>query len=551
MTGMLAFLLSLFVGWQTPAPQQGPPFGGTGIISGQVVSLDAGKPIPNAQLRLVRWEGGRGTQTLLRTDAQGHFEFAKLLAGQYQLTVTAERYLQLEFGQRGPLDTGRRIELADGQTFDKANFSLPRTSAIEGQLLDEFGDPAPGVTVQVARVDFVAGARRLLPVGNVSGNRPTDDQGKFRIFNLPPGDYYLLALSGPFVMDPTQSSDSAGFAPTYFPGTTQPGSAQAVHLGVGQDVGGLAFALQPAPMATISGRAVDDTGKAIGSGTIMLAQLHNNDVLTQILARTGSSPDGSFQFRNVAPGSYVIQGFGPPVGGGNLARSAFGYLTTVVDGKDQDNLRLVIPPGRVARGRFILDGDASTIKPAQATVFPRPVDFVSGPMGGGPPQSDTHDDWTFEVSNMSGRRVIVVNLPQTWIMKKVTRDGRDITDEPVDFSAGDVNDLEITLTNKVSSVSGAVTDDGKPATDYVVIVFSETPSKWTFPSRFVGMSRPTQQGSFRILGLPGDHYLAVALPSVQGNEWQTPEFLTKMRAFATPFTLADAEGLTLSLKLVK
>jgi 5-hydroxyisourate hydrolase-like protein (transthyretin family) len=551
-TKSLALVLSLFLGSQAAPQTPQPPYGGTGKISGQVVALDSGRPIANAQLRLIRWEGGRGSQTSVRSDAQGHFEFAKLMAGQYQVNVTAERYLSLEFGQRGPLDTGRRIDLADGQVFDKADFTLPRTSAIDGQVFDEFGDPVPGITIQVARVEFAVGARRLMPVGSASGNRPTDDLGRFRIFNLPPGDYYLLALSGAFVMDPTQSADSAGFAPTYFPGTTLPTDAQPVHLGVGQDVAGVTFALHPAPMATIAGRVVNETGKPIPGATVMLAQLHNNDVLTQILARAGTSADGGFEYRNVAPGSYVLQAFGPPVGGGNLGRSEFGYLTTIVNGRDLRDLQVIVPPGRNLRGRFVFDGDASGIKPEQVSVFPRPVEFVSGPLGGGPPASVTRDDWTFEVSNMSGRRLVAANVgAQGWIVKRVMLNDKDITDEPVDFSAGDVDGVEIFVTNKISTVTGTVTDTGKPVSDYVVVVFSENTAKWTFPTRSLGLARPTQQGSFRIQGLPADRYLAVALTSVQGSEWQSPEFLTKMRAVATPFTLADAESVTLVLKLVK
>ena len=51
------------------------------------------------------------------------------------------------------------------------------------------------MTVQAARVQYVAGKRRLMPIGGTTAARPTDDLGQFRILNLPPGDYYLMALS--------------------------------------------------------------------------------------------------------------------------------------------------------------------------------------------------------------------------------------------------------------------------------------------------------------------------------------------------------------------
>ena len=158
------------------------------------------------------------------------FPFAELFGGSYQVNVTAEHYVGLEFGQRAPGKQGRRIELAEGMQFDKADFALPRTSAVEGRLVDEFGDPVPGVTIQVARVVVAAGKRRLMPVSSGTiATRPSDDLGQFRVFNLPPGDYYALALSGPFA----GADDPSGFAPHVLPrhARRDSGSADSSRLG--------------------------------------------------------------------------------------------------------------------------------------------------------------------------------------------------------------------------------------------------------------------------------------------------------------------------------
>ena len=282
----------------------------------------SGKPIVDATVRLVRWEGGLGRPTAPgRTNEQGAFEFKELVAGSYQLTVAAERYVGLEFGQKVPWDPGRRIEIQEGQQFDKADIGLPRTSAVEGRLTDEFGDPVPGVTVQVARVQFVAGKRRLLPISAAANTtRPTDDLGRFRVYNLPPGDYYVLALSGPFA----GADDPSGFAPTYFPGTRVATQAQAVHVGVAQELADISFALAPAPMASVSGTVVDASGQPARGATVLLAQTTGGDVRAIVIARLGTE-DGTFSFRNVAPGSAVIQAYGRPQGGGSLASSPFGY----------------------------------------------------------------------------------------------------------------------------------------------------------------------------------------------------------------------------------
>ena len=115
-----------------------------------------------------------------RADALGKFELTDLPAGSYRLTASAEGFVSLQYGQARPPEPFRPIDLKDGEQFNKADFALPKTSAVEGRLVDEFGDPAPNVEVQVARVQYVAGKSRLLPASTPRATRPTDDQGNFR-----------------------------------------------------------------------------------------------------------------------------------------------------------------------------------------------------------------------------------------------------------------------------------------------------------------------------------------------------------------------------------
>jgi 5-hydroxyisourate hydrolase-like protein (transthyretin family) len=540
---LASLVLVCFAAAQGP---QGPPPVMTAKISGVVTRQDTGRPIPGVTVRLVRWDGGLGQQIpAVLTEADGRFVVEKLRAGEYALRFSAPSFVGLEFGQKRPQEGARRVEVRDGEHFEKADIALPPTTAIEGRLVDEFGDPAPGIVIQLAQVQFAAGKRRLMPVGATAPG-PTDDLGQFRIFNLPPGDYYLMALAGPFA----GPGDPSGFAVTYFPGTAAPLDAKPVHLGLGQDVTGIVFPLIPAPMSTISGVMTDEADAPI-PGTIMLLPTSGGDVRSMLMGRLATGPDGAFMFRNVAPGTYVIQAFGRPVGAGNLGAAPFASLPlTVAGGSDITDVQVEVPPGARARGRIVFEGGEPL--PNRVIVSPRSVNFASAPVGGGPPQSVTREDWTFEVNNMSGIRVIsaIVGSAQ-WTLKKVTRDGRDITDEPVDFRDGDVTGLEITLTRLGTTLSGTVMDADKPASDCSVIVFALDPARWTFPSRHFGQGRPDSQGRFEIRGLPPDNYLALALPTQRGTDWQDPEFLQQHVGFATGFSLAEGGTATVALKVVR
>jgi hypothetical protein len=306
-------------------------------------------------------------------------------------------------------------------------------------------------------------------------------------------------------------------------------------------------------MSTLSGKIVDASGQASPGATVVLAPTTGGDVRAMIMARIPSEPDGTFTFRNVSPGSYVIQAYGRPAGGnGSLAVAPFGYAAfDVADGGRSD---LVIKTGASsARGHISFEGSAPKPAPGSVRVAPAQVEFVSAPfVGGGLPPGVVHDDWTFEVNNMNGRRVFRLNIGASgWILKSVTLGGKDITDEPIDFSRGDVDSLEITLTSNVATIAGTVTDNGAPATGYGVVVFAEDNTKWAFPSRFLAVGAANQTGGFRVTGLPAGAYRVVALPASEIADAQDPEQLAKLTVFATSVLVGEGETQTVALKLLK
>jgi 5-hydroxyisourate hydrolase-like protein (transthyretin family) len=543
-----ALAIVLIAAIQAPqAPQPSSQPAPTGRISGVVTDSESNKPLPNVMVRAIRWEGGSGQSAPpVRTDTDGRFTIAALRAGEYGLSFTAETFVTLDWGQKRPNEIARRVQLSDGQLFEKADMALPRTTAIEGRLLDEFGDPAPGMTVQAARVQYAAGKNRLMIVAGAQ-SRPTDDLGQFRIFNLPPSDYYLVALSGQFA----GPEEAAGFALTYFPGTAVPLDAKPVSLELGQDATGIVFQMVPAEMSTVSGVTVDETGKPIPA-TLMLSPTSGGDIRATIMARLQSGPDGSFVIRNVPEGTYALQGFGRQVGGGgNLGNSAFGALQIKVDG-DQTNLTVKIAPGATLRGRIIFEGGAPPPPVARVRVMPQPVNFATGPLGGGPPESVTSDDGTFETKNMTGSRVISVSPGAPgWMLKRVERDGKDITDRPIDFAGVDVNGIEITMTSNIATVTGTVTEAGQPAAECVVLLFAADATKWTFPSRFMTVARPNANGEFTTAALPAGDYLAIAVPPMQGQDWQDPMNLQQYRAQATSVTVLEGGKASVALRLTR
>jgi hypothetical protein len=240
---------------------------GTARIRGHVVAADNGAPLRKAQVRALSPE--LRENRLATTDAQGAYEFKDLPAGRYTLSANKGSFVSLQYGQTRPLEPGKPLQILDAQTIEKVDFSLPRGSVITGRIVDEFGEPTADVMVAPMRYQYQQGRRRLTPVGRTS---MTNDIGEFRIFGLPPGQYYLSATlrGGMGAMMDAASEDRSGYAPTYYPGTPNVGEAQRINVALGQSISDISMALVQTRTARISGTAVEWSGHARAGGVFFV-----------------------------------------------------------------------------------------------------------------------------------------------------------------------------------------------------------------------------------------------------------------------------------------
>jgi hypothetical protein len=230
----------------------------------------------------------------------------------------------------------------------------------------------------------------------------------------------------------------------------------------------------------------------------------------------------------------------------------FASREVVIDGSDVAGITLTLSEGVTAHGRIVFDTETppQDLRPSQVFLGATLMDHQSGGMGttGGPPVA--RDDWSFELHGLRGRGFIRAGSPtDDWQMKRVRREGVDVTDTPLDFSS-DIDNIEIQLTNRVTSVSGGVsTDRNTVALDATVIVFADDDAKWGPHSRFIESARPDQQGQFKIRGLPPGKYVAIAVEYLEPGDERDPDLLAAWRRHGTSVTLSEGETRTLDLKL--
>src|SRR5689334_22919708 len=108
-----------------PLPGMGPrqPKTGTARLRGRVLSAESGGPVRRAQVRISSQD--IGSKSAL-TDAEGRYEFRDLPAGRFNMSATKAGYVTIQYGQTRPFESGKALDLTEGQAMDKADFSLPR-----------------------------------------------------------------------------------------------------------------------------------------------------------------------------------------------------------------------------------------------------------------------------------------------------------------------------------------------------------------------------------------------------------------------------------------
>lgn len=590
---------------------------GTATLSGVVTVADSGQPARKVRVTL---SGGEMRGRTAMTDDTGKFAFIALPAGRYSLSASKPGHVPVSYGQRrpGPGRPGTQIQLADGQKL-QVNLQIPRGGVITGTVLDENGEAIPGTQVRALRYALQNGARVLQQGGAGS----TDDRGIYRIYGLQPGEYILAATprntaaadeermrvelaamesrlaaiaqsgrggAGSFspeemarvraVASELAQPDerSAGYAPVYYPGTTMPGSAGTVAVGVSEEKSGVDFQLQLVPIARVEGVIVTSNGPMPQNVQITLVST-SHEVPGVGNNSTRADGNGRFRFSNVGPGQYMLIARGQ-IGGGRggrgempapvapaaaeqAARRAVAQVEPIrlwamtdvaVDGRDLQNLVLTLQTGMTVSGRIAFEG-TSTI-PADLSrlrVNVSPVN-LRGAAGEFASNVAGRVDATgrFTVSGVvPGRYRVTASGAQGWRMSSSVVSGQDTLDFPIEVKPQqNVSGVVITLTDKEAELTGAIVDEkGQPAPDYTIILYAAEREFWTPGSRRIFSQRPGTDGQFTFRNMPpGDYRVAPVLDPEPGT-WFDPAFLQQLDANALRVPIGAGEKKVQNLRI--
>ena len=280
-----------------------------------------------------------------------------------------------------------------------------RPGQIAGQLTALGGTPA--IAIPVSAIPAPTG-----PIGIADGQEPyrsrppvstvlTDNQGRYRLINIPPGRYFIVA------------------GPTYFPSTIDPEAATIVTVAPDSTTQNLNFQLMTAFGGKISGR-VSPAAAAGNQEKAVLSGLNLDGVLEVAIGG-----DGSFDFGHVAKGPYWIDLYPKPPGLGT-------FRVEVGDG-DVRGLELVRPPTHAVTGRIVVQNGPL---PHAILAFNSTTSYVGVPI---------NPDGTFSTRLHSARhRIDLAGMPSGYSLSSVRIGSQDASEGFVMGNA-DVSGMVITV----------------------------------------------------------------------------------------------------------
>jgi hypothetical protein len=230
-----------------------------------------------------------------------------------------------------------------------------------------------------------------------------------------------------------------------------------------------------------------------------------------------------------------------------------------VTGNDIAGMRITTSKGALVSGRVVWEGASPRSSQLTGTpsVHASSVDslvsyfgFVSDPSADG----SLDDEGRFRLGGLRGRIHLDVSSPPNWMLKSVIVDGRDFTEVPLDLAdRPSIDDVVITLSDKMTTVSGGVTDSrGAPLNSYVVVILpaEEKESARDFFYHYIRAARPDTNGRFETRGLKPGRYVALAIETLEQGRQFAPEFQRQLRSRSPrEFTIKEGESLSLDLRL--
>jgi len=489
------------------------------------------------------------------SDAEGKFVFDQIEPGRYTMMADRPGYIRATYRSSG----GALMNVSPGQTIKNLRFTLTPQGVIAGHVVDEDGDPITEVRVQAMRWTTFNGVRRL----GFGQGIPVDDQGNFRIGNLPAAHYIL---SADFNRPPPLNAGKIreAYVTTYYPSALDVPEATQITLTAGAEVTNVEIRLRKVPVFRVRGKIVDPAGVPVRSMALSIVSRNASPNLGFTGRNLAISRDGNFEFNSVRPGSYIIEPAMNVFFGSNdqnetgTNKKFFGRHPLTVSDEDIKDIVVSLNLGATLTGAITTEdgatpptngsaAGASAKPPALPSVRLEPDSAVMSPYN-----AKSNTDGTFEVHDLAPERyrVVVSGTPEGSYVKSIRFGNEDITHGILDLTAGIGGVVDIKLSPNAADVSGTVNNDKSETVGDIVVTLGPASVEAAEQTLFLRQTRTDQNGHFKLSNLPPGEYRLLAWEDVDGSLLSDPQFRAHFDSNSVVVKLMEGAHETSDLKLL-
>jgi hypothetical protein len=543
---------------------------GNSLVTGRAVYEDTGLPATRHRVQLIASELLSGPHARFRiptaiTSDNGDFSFRRVAAGEYYVVAqTVDQHTgsgPFPFaGQSGDsaVDAAKveqfknaytRIAL-DGQHNLAVNLrvSNPHFGTISGRILETKGTPAVHASVH------------LMSEGEKSfgGTALTDEQGEYRFWGLPAGEYVISASP------PAQKRDEAEptrhyegvLGATYFPSTLESHNSPRVTVIADRDTSGIEITLLARSLHSLVGTVrLRGDNRPVSSATVRLTRNESSDQASG----TPKSPDiegamstytsatdknGHWWIANVPDGAYrlrVQSMVSEPTNQLFVAEE----MDLTVAGADVEDVLVEVSGGSRISGVVSIEGNSPALQVVR-------VD-ANRFQGNASSHIRLDEGGKFALAAVPAGEITLSAFPSPqdrFYVKSIEANGLDLLRNSLTIAEGEeIKDVRIVISPNVGVVTGRVLSlsGDKPLAGISVLLRRVNDDKLRlFGGRL--MTRTDDRGNFILSAAPGV-YLVLAWRAADGPSAFVDAMNRALRDQVPGLTLLPSDRKQLDVRL--
>jgi hypothetical protein len=534
------------------------------------------------------------TSRLATTGSDGRFVIRDIPPGEYRLYATRSNgHIPGEYGQRSASGAGVPFTIAAGQRMTGVSLTMTPTASITGRVVDAAGEPSGYAHVQALKAVYRDGRRTLTVMQLVQA----DERGAYRLFWLPPGEYYVCAKPldlrrssemmhipppsrfGTYEqqMRPTVTAVNTSetlddgrvvegqYVPIYFPGTRDEQDASPVSVRAGDNINGVDINVAGSLVRThrVRGTVIDgSTGQPLAAS---LQIIPRNPPAILLIATGEANQNGSFDVWGALPGAdYLIA---------NVPRGS-GLLAVDVDDGDVNGVTVTVWPPTAISGQIRLarSGPAGTdtdLAGLTVTLRRNPwinglpdASSLSGPQvrvspdgrvistSQASPGNTSSADGSFRLNNVSpGDYTVVVAGKSDAYLEAITFGGRDVLRSGLRVNGPAQGQLEIVVSTNSGSVEGSVVAARRePVARATVVAIPDAGRRGRTDLYKVGST--DSAGRFQLSGLAPGTYELFAWEEIESGAWHDPDVVRAAAGRSRMVQIAEGSRGSVELTLI-